>query len=88
MQPQLSSAGFSPFHSIACGETTHPLFPVVTHFGKVLTTTSLNFGQDRDFVFCIETEFRVENAESIRGHFLLFPDMVSLRAILDAIRLT
>ena len=54
----------------------------------VLTTTYLNFGHDRDFVFCVETSFRVEGAiEPLRGHFLLLPDTPSLRAIFDAIRL-
>ncbi len=54
----------------------------------VLTTTYLNFGHDRDYVFCVETSFRVEGAiEPLRGHFLLLPDTPSLRAIFDAIRL-
>ncbi len=55
----------------------------------VLTTAYLNFGHDRDFVFCVETSFRVEGAEEpLRGHFLLMPDTPSLRAIFDAIRLS
>jgi chemotaxis protein CheC len=55
----------------------------------VLTTAYLNFGHDRDFVFCVETSFQVSNAaEPLRGHFLLLPDTPSLRAIFDAIRLT
>jgi hypothetical protein len=53
----------------------------------VLTTAYLNFGHDRDFVFCVDTSFRVEGTEPLRGHFLLLPDMPSLRAIFDAIRL-
>ena len=62
---------------------------VVDVSAAVLTTTYLNFGHDRDFVFCVETSFRVEGAtEALRGHFLLLPDMPSLRAIFDAIRLT
>ena len=49
--------------------------------------TYLNFGHDRDFVFCVETEFQVEGAsEQLHGHFLLLPDLPSLRAIFDAIR--
>jgi chemotaxis protein CheC len=61
---------------------------VVDLLAAVLTTTYLNFGHDRDFVFCVETSFRVEGAaEPLRGHFLLLPDMPSLRAIFDAIRL-
>jgi len=55
----------------------------------VLTSAYLNFGHARDFVFCVETSFRVEGtAEPLQGHFLLLPDIPSLRAILDAIRLS
>jgi chemotaxis protein CheC len=61
---------------------------VVDLVAAVLTTAYLNFGHDRDFVFCVETSFRVEGAsEPLAGHFLLLPDMPSLRAIFDAIRL-
>jgi chemotaxis protein CheC len=61
---------------------------VVDQSGAILTTTYLNFGHDRDFVFCVETSFRVEGTgEQLVGHFLLMPDMPSLRAIFDAIRL-
>ena len=61
---------------------------VVDLSAAVLTTAYLNFGHDRDYVFCVETSFRVEGAtEPMRGHFLLLPDMPSLRAIFDAIRL-
>jgi chemotaxis protein CheC len=55
----------------------------------VLTTAYLNFGHDRDYVFCVETEFNfLDSPVQIRGHFLLLPDLASLRAIFDAIRLT
>lgn len=61
---------------------------VVDLSAAVLTTAYLNFGHDRDYVFCVETSFRVEGTpEALRGHFLLLPDMPSLRAIFDAIRL-
>jgi chemotaxis protein CheC len=61
---------------------------VVDLNGAILTTTYLNFGHDRDFVFCVETSFRVEGTnEQLVGHFLLMPDLPSLRAIFDAIRL-
>ncbi len=61
---------------------------VVDLAGAVLTTTYLNFGQERDFVFCVDTSFRVEGAsEVMRGQFLLLPDLPSLHAIFDAIRL-
>jgi len=62
---------------------------VIDLSAAVLTSTYLNFGHDRDFVFCVETQFqfRAEN-EVLQGHFLLMPDMASLRAILQAVRLT
>lgn len=61
---------------------------VVDLSAAVLTTTYLNFGHDRDFVFCVETEFRIDVEDTLRGYFLLLPDLASLRAIFDAIRLT
>jgi chemotaxis protein CheC len=61
---------------------------VIDLAGAILTTTYLNFGHERDFVFCVETSFHVGGAsERLQGHFLLLPDMPSLRAIFDAIRL-
>ena len=60
---------------------------VIDLSAAVLTTAYLNFGHDRDFVFCVETEFRIDGAnEQLRGHFLLLPDLASLQAIFDAIR--
>ncbi|HEU4698080.1 MAG TPA: chemotaxis protein CheC [Gemmatimonadales bacterium] len=62
---------------------------VVDLSGAILTTTYLNFGHDRDYVFCVETSFSVAGAdEQLVGHFLLMPDLPSLRAIFDAIRLS
>jgi chemotaxis protein CheC len=60
---------------------------VIDLSAAILTTAYLNFGHDRDYVFCVETAFRVEGAQPLRGHFLLLPDMPSLRAIFGAIRL-
>ncbi|MBC7897018.1 MAG: chemotaxis protein CheC [Cytophagaceae bacterium] len=54
----------------------------------VLTTAYLQFGSDRDLVFCVETEFVMQDVqERLSGHFLLLPDMASLRAILRAMRM-
>src|SRR5512144_3153372 len=62
---------------------------VIDLSAAVLTSTYLNFGHDRDFVFCVETEFQFQaENELLAGHFLLMPDMASLRAILQAVRLT
>ena len=56
--------------------------------GAILTSAHLNFGHDRDYAFCVETSFRVEGTdESLGGHFLLLPDIASVRSIFDAIRL-
>jgi chemotaxis protein CheC len=56
--------------------------------GAVLTSAHLNFGHDRDYAFCVETSFRVEGTnDPMGGHFLLLPDVASLRSIFDAIRL-
>jgi chemotaxis protein CheC len=61
---------------------------VIDLSGAVVTTAHLNFGHDRDYAFCVETSFRVEGAaDPLGGHFLLLPDLSSLRAIFDAIRL-
>ncbi len=54
----------------------------------VLTTAYLQFGTDRDYVFCVESEFFMhELNEKLRGFFLLLPDVASLHAILRAVRL-
>ncbi|HET6836821.1 MAG TPA: chemotaxis protein CheC [Gemmatimonadales bacterium] len=61
---------------------------VIDLSGAVLTTAQVNFGHDRDYAFCVETTFRVEgSSDPLGGHFLLLPDLSSLRAIFDAIRL-
>jgi len=62
---------------------------VIDLSGAVLTSAHLNFGHDRDYAFCVETSFRLEGAtKPMGGHFLLLPDLASLKAIFDAIRLT
>src|SRR5690349_15864381 len=53
----------------------------------VLTTAYLQFGSDKDFVFCVESEFYMKAIGGrLRGFFLLLPDLASLQAILRAIR--
>lgn len=55
---------------------------------NVLTTAYLKFGTDKDFVFCVESEFFLKGVdEKLRGYFLLIPDSASLTAILRAVRL-
>jgi chemotaxis protein CheC len=54
----------------------------------ILTTAYLQFGNDLDFVFCVESEFHIQDSdEHLRGFFLLLPDIASLRAILRALKL-
>lgn len=54
----------------------------------VLTTAYLQFNEDPNYVFCVETEFHMRDAdERLRGFFLLLPDARSLTAILRAVRL-
>jgi chemotaxis protein CheC len=61
---------------------------VIDLSGAILTSAHLNFGHDRDYAFCVETSFRIEGSnEPLGGHFLLLPDVASLRSIFDAIRL-
>ena len=53
----------------------------------VLTTAYLQFGSDKDYVFCVESEFCLSDiGEKLSGYFLLLPDAASLQAILKAVR--
>jgi len=53
----------------------------------VLTTAYLQFGSDKDYVFCVESEFLMGDLdERMLGFFLLLPDPASLQAILKAVR--
>ncbi|MDB4949264.1 MAG: cheC [Gemmatimonadetes bacterium] len=61
---------------------------VIDLCAAVLTTTYTNFGHERDYVFCIQTEFSMEEGkDAVSGHFLLLPDVESLQIILRSIRL-
>src|SRR4029453_6969174 len=52
----------------------------------VLTTVLVQFSPERDYVFCVESEFYMtEIGERLRGYFLLLPDPASLQAILKAV---
>jgi chemotaxis protein CheC len=53
----------------------------------VLNSTFLEISQGSEFVFCVESEFQLQDhGERLRGFFLLLPDGPSLQAILGAIR--
>jgi chemotaxis protein CheC len=53
----------------------------------VMTSTFLEVAQGAEYVFCVETEFHLKELnESLRGFFLMLPDLGSLTAMLRAIR--
>ena len=54
----------------------------------VLKATFLEFQEDRDYVFVVETLFNMDEVEeALHGHFLLVPDEASIDVLLRAIRL-
>jgi len=53
----------------------------------VLSSTYLEASDGAEHVFCVETEFQLQNDTApLRGYFLLLPDPPSLRAMLTAIK--
>jgi chemotaxis protein CheC len=53
----------------------------------VMSATFLEVAQGAEYVFCVETQFHLKELnETLRGFFLLLPDLGSLTAILRAIR--
>jgi chemotaxis protein CheC len=53
----------------------------------VLNSTYLEIAQESDYVFCVESEFQLQDQiERLRGFFLLLPDPPSLQRILRAIK--
>lgn len=53
----------------------------------VLTSTFVEAAGGAEYVFCVESEFQLQNDTApLRGFFLLLPDPPSLRAMLTAIR--
>lgn len=54
----------------------------------VLKSSFLEFQEDRDYVFVVETVFNMDEIEDeLHGHFLLVPDEASIDVLLRAIRL-
>ena len=85
----LSSAYFNALSDFM-GMMLMPSIPslVIDYSAAVLTSTTLDFGHERDAVLCVETDLRVRDSEDkVTGHFILMPDVPSLRAIFDAVRL-
>lgn len=55
---------------------------------SVLLSSTVPVNAHSEYVFCIDTMFRLDIAdEALPGHFLLLPDPASLEVILQAIRL-
>lgn len=52
----------------------------------IMTTTYLNFGDAKDYVFCVNTRMLLGN-EKLRAHFLLIPDDASLAVILREMKM-
>jgi len=54
----------------------------------VLKSSFLEFQEDRDYVFVVETLFNMDEVDrELHGHFLLVPDEASIDVLLRAIRL-
>ena len=54
----------------------------------VVSTAYLQFSADRDYVFCVESEFLMQDVgDRLRGYFMLMPDVASVHAMLRAMRL-
>jgi chemotaxis protein CheC len=53
----------------------------------VLTTSYLNFGDQHDYVFAVNTRLGMDEHTDLGAHFLLLPDDASLKVILRALRI-
>lgn len=54
--------------------------------GAIMTTSYLNFGDAKDYVFCVNTEMWMDE-EQLHAYFLLMPDDASLHVILREMKL-
>lgn len=61
---------------------------IVDMIGAVLSSVIVEFGNEKDFIFCIETEFDFgDSSTPLRTFFLLLPDRSSLELILKKLNL-
>lgn len=61
---------------------------IIDMVGAVLSSVVVEFGQEKDFIFCIETEFDLgDNQRPFHAYFLLLPDSSSLELILRKLNL-
>lgn len=56
---------------------------IVDMVGAVLSSVVIEFGREKDFIFCVETEFDFgDENKPLSAYFLLLPDTTSLELIL------
>jgi chemotaxis protein CheC len=61
---------------------------IIDMVGAVLSSVVVEFGREKDFIFCIETEFDLgDTPRPLRAYFLLLPDTTSLELILKKLNL-
>jgi chemotaxis protein CheC len=61
---------------------------IIDMVGAVLSSVVIEFGKEKDFIFCIETEFDFSDTNKpLRTYFLLLPDTTSLELILKKLNL-
>uniref|UniRef100_A0A7C4TB65 CheY-P-specific phosphatase CheC n=1 Tax=candidate division WOR-3 bacterium TaxID=2052148 RepID=A0A7C4TB65_UNCW3 len=61
---------------------------IIDMVGAVLSSVIVEFGNEKDFIFCIETEFDFgEPSRPLHAYFLLLPDNSSLELILKKLNL-
>jgi len=61
---------------------------IIDMIGAVLSSVMLEFGNEKDFIFCVETEFDLGSKKSsLHAYFLLLPDIASLELILRKLNL-
>ncbi len=61
---------------------------IVDMVGAVLSSVVLEFGREKDYIFCVETEFDFGEVKNpLRAFFLLLPDTTSLELILKKLNL-
>lgn len=53
----------------------------------ILTTASLSFGEQHDYVVAINTRLGMDDHTELGAHFLLLPDEASLKVILRTLRI-
>ena len=62
---------------------------IVDMVGAVLSSVVIELGREKDFIFCVETEFDFgDENKPLSAYFLLLPDTTSLELILKKLNVT